>query len=316
MANTDFPESGPEPGAKHSAAHQPSPTSNIAADYVWWRWQALKLLFKAGPWLTGAILIITSLVLAVGVQDRPAGWSLFALEKASVLTITGSILASGLFFTLYTLISIVRRSEGDALRSYWEMMHDGCGVKGWLDVRGSPLTYEKCIGRAKTRVWAIGMTNLSFFSNHNERIKDLLESRQVDVRVAFWDPRSRIVRGASSDLNLHLLDIQSSLEGEAERGETWERTIRDRYTPLLKAVEQGSVRGKLRVYYLTMPTNFSCLVVDDDVFFFPFLSRTQSWQQPILHASASAGVGAKIIDHLNLILGSRFADLQAEVHGG
>jgi len=62
------------------------------------------------------------------------------------------------------------------------------------------------------------------------------------------------------------------------------------------------MKGQWRIANVSCVTNFTCMIVDDDVFFFPFLSGPDSTNNPTVWCSATHGVGRAIVDHIEKLL--------------
>jgi hypothetical protein len=69
----------------------------------------------------------------------------------------------------------------------------------------------------------------------------------------------------------------------------------------------------MSVFYWSLPTNFSCMVVDSSVFFFPYLAAGESWQQPMLYTSSQTGIGENIVKHLTKIFNSQFSIMKQNI---
>ena len=157
--------------------------------------------------------------------------------------------------------------------------------------------YRRVVATARTRIWAIGMTNKHFVEQHLDTVLEVVESRSVDFVLAFWDPES-LVTMSNGGRPWSIVELQSCIEGAADGSEQWARVVKDREVRVVERVEQLSrLRGTVRILRVTLPTSISCLVVDDSVFFFPFLARADSTNDPAIYRSAEGTVGSALVEH-------------------
>jgi hypothetical protein len=197
---------------------------------------------------------------------------------------------------------------------YYDQMANDHGFKDAFRQRGSSdivQLYKDIITGARQRVWAFGMSNRNFFDQHESTIISLIQNRTIDVVIAFWNPYAQIsVVNAPASFParkpLGLLETQSRLEDAA--GTDWASVIEDRQREFLSKVDLlRSRKGQLRIAYLTIPTNITCLVVDDELFFFPFLAGVDSTSNPTIRCSANTGLGECITSHFQKLLANDFA---------
>jgi hypothetical protein len=204
--------------------------------------------------------------------------------------------------------------------------------------------YKKAIARARKRIWAVGMSNRNFSRQHIGTILDLLKRNpSLDVVITFWNPdaylsieansRTRhgestrlqsegrppgllvtdptVIRsgqGSSSadlaGLRLPVFVVQAMLE---ERAPDSAKEIRDRQDELKNLIEKerSLIQGNLRILSLSMVTYISCMIIDQDVFFFPYLSGDDSNGSPMIYCDSSRGIGEQVAGHIDNILNNR-----------
>lgn len=282
---------------------------DIAKSYTSRWWTAYYFLLKASPWLASIFLIVISGLVIYIIQDKKDDWQFLGVQKISAIAVVASITASAIFFGLYTFISLMQRVDQDSIKDYFKHMLIESGIKDVFSQRGdSAITkkYAKAIASAQHRIWAFGMSNQSFFMHHKTELLKLLETINIEIRICFWDPKS-IVQFHNGNQK-HLIDIQNILEGQTAKGEIWANDIETRANSFIdQASKINPLKGTYEIKYLTLPTNISCLLVDDELFFFPFLSGKNSTQQPMLHISAACALGKSLVTHLDSLFNSVFS---------
>ena len=274
------------------------------------RWRFFSFLLDQAPWHATFILLIISFLSAWAIQSQIDQWTFWGLNKQTTLAVAGSVFAASIFYVLQRVVVAIKNSEELMHKEYYRQLHEQYGVKEAFVSRGDEnikLTYDDLISKATTRVWAIGMSNKCFHERHRKTVQKLLCSRSVDIRVVFWDPQSSIIRPGTDNLEMRILDIQNTLEGNTKIEDKWIDDIESRYKSLFDGISADEIRGKMSVHYWSLPTNFSCMVVDTSVFFFPYLAAGESWQQPMLYSSSQTGIGKNIVKHLDKIFESQFS---------
>lgn len=250
--------------------------------------------------LTG---IISYLIFCLGEYSQD--FSFLSIPKATWVAVTASVLASTLFFCIQSVINYLRDGKDDTYKYVYEKMVDGFGVKEIYDQRGSTdiqEQYKSRIAASTRRVWAFGMTNRHFVDQHFEKLEDLLVNRDVDVLISFWNPAAYLVDESTGDKN-NILEIQQKLESNLTYDADWKNAIEKVQERLVGRVKKlTNIKGALRVANITTPCNFSCLIVDDDIFFFPFLAGPESTNDPMLHCTTTIGIGNAIFNHFNKLV--------------
>ncbi|VTR94012.1 unnamed protein product [Gemmata massiliana] len=87
--------------------------------------------------------------------------------------------------------------------------------------------------------------------------------------VAFWDPDAILRTPCRPTPERSILEVQAALEQTT--GAEWGKQIDNSEAALIRHFPAGATRhGNLQMLRLASVTNFSCPIVDDNVFFFPF----------------------------------------------
>lgn len=249
--------------------------------------------------LTG---IISYLIFCLGEYSRE--FSFLSIPKATWVAVTASVLASTLFFCIQSLINYLRDGEICTYKHFYERIIDGFGVKEIYDQRGCSEikeVYKLQISESTKRIWAFGMTNRHFVDQHFNKIIELITSKDIDVLITYWNPSAYLV-DESNGKKSHILEIQQKLEGNAAYDADWKKSIEKDQARLIERVSKlAGTKGTLRVANITTPSNFSCLIIDDDIFFFPFLAGPESTNDPMLYCSGSVGIGKAIFTHFSKI---------------
>ena len=259
----------------------------------------LWMLIRALPWSAAALVSGGSYLLLLTVSSKPAVWMVAGLSKETVVRVAGSMFASALFFFLIQLLLALRTAPKEADHAYFAQMNVEHGVKNVFVQRGGKealSAYEKALQTASHRIWAVGLSNRRFLNHQIDALHAALTRarKHIDVKVVFADPDCRLRIGTRE---ISILDVQTHLEDKTEAAVDWHTVINDGIDRL-RRLPTGPGAGHLSVYLLRSPCFFTCLVVDDEVFFFPMVARAGSSQDPTIHVCAKGPLGTSIIDHL------------------
>jgi hypothetical protein len=95
--------------------------------------------------------------------------------------------------------------------------------------------------------------------------------------------------------------VQATLEGRAP-GTAQE--IRKRQSDIRERIEKekSQIKGNIKIINLSMVTYISCMIMDRDVFFFPYLCGADSNDSPMFYCDATRGVGEQIYLHVKKLL--------------
>ncbi len=269
------------------------------------------VVVRASPWLAAGLALGIALIVAY-VCDQQGDARVLGFKPTTAVAIAGSLLASALFGFTSLAVSALRRGHEAGYQRLREAVADAGGIEYVFDERGGGRArqqYDQLIDGARSRVWAIGMTLEGFTEQHADRIANLVGLGLVqDVKIAFWHPGVELV---SDNFRRNILDIQQALEtGNAPRGnDSWSDEVEARVQRIRSVVPWCNPRrGRFSVHYLRLATNVTCLVIDDRVFFFPFVSGAPSHAHPTIEAHARYGIGKAIVSHYERVLkDSQFA---------
>jgi hypothetical protein len=263
------------------------------------------------------------------------------LSKAAWLGICGSIFASTVFWGVQAIIALFSKAKRDSYELTYRLLVEDIGLNTVYMLKGGDQAceeYRKAIGRARKRIWAFGMSNRNFSRQHIGTILDLLKRNpSLDVVIAFWNPDAYLcieanskeqhkgvpqrplagdsakgkpdqllstIPAAAPNISLPVFVVQAMLE---ERAPDSAKEIRDRQNELKELIERESslIQGNLRILNLSMVTYISCMIIDQDVFFFPYLSGDDSNGSPMIYCDSSRGVGEQVAGHIDNILNNR-----------
>jgi len=270
-------------------------------------WKSLRFLINRSNIV---LLIVTALIsfLVFKLAELSGQQGTFlALSKASWLSVTASMFAATLFLFLQSFMNLINSAEDNIYRIKYDEFVEKFKLKQIFPQRGSTDIldiYKTLTGNAEKRIWAIGMTNRHFMTQHRENMTKALRDKPIDIIIAFWNPTTSlnsIINGEQKSHNM--LDIQYHLEDGAPANSSWEETIKNRQREFRDHIKRNSpIKGELRIVNLSHPTNFTCFVIDDELFFFPFLSGPESTNDPTIQCCINDGVGKRIYDHFARIL--------------
>jgi hypothetical protein len=232
-------------------------------------------------------------------------------SKNSWLSVTASMFAATLFLFLQSFMNLINSTEDNLYKLKYEEFVETFKLKEIFPQRGSidiVNLYQKLTKKAEKRIWAIGMTNRHFIDQHKDSITKALQNHNIDIVIAFWNPTSTIESIINGKQKKHnMLDIQYALEDAASSNTNWEDSIKERQRKFKNHIEENSpLKGELRIVDLSHPTNFTCFVIDDELFFFPFLSGPESTNDPTIHCNITDGIGKRIYDHFDRVLNGNF----------
>jgi len=320
--------------------------------YVYLMWRSLRGLITFSSFAIVLLMTIFSVFVLVYAESLAAdpqrmNDKILWLSKAAWLGICGSIFASTVFWGVQGIIALFSKAKRDTYELTYKLLVEDIGLNTVYMLKGGDQAceeYKKAIARARKRIWAVGMSNRNFSRQHVGTILDLLKRNPtLDVVIAFWNPDAylsietygkaqpeerrsagdsikiksdqvAVSVAASPTLKLPVFVAQSMLE---ERAPDSAKEIRDRQNELknLIAKESSLIRGNLRIVNLSMVTYISCMIIDQDVFFFPYLSGDDSNGSPMIYCDSSRGVGQQVAGHIDNILNNgRFAVFRQEYY--
>lgn len=272
---------------------------------------------RASSWVVALFLCLAATLFTVWVQAETQSFRLFGMSRVTLLAVGSSMLASTIFWILHELLSLLKTTPEKVESEYFERLQKSAGIHSVHPQRGgedAQRAYSRMIARARNRIWAVGMTNGAFVDQHFEKlISRCRERRGIDARICYWDYECQL--NLPSGKTIELFEAQERLEkGVETSGVEWNAKMREQLGKVLGRLDsEDDLRSAIRVFLFAIPTNISVLVVDDDLFFFPFLSNSASNFDPHIHCSASCGVGGRIVGHYEKIMGKSHGGLCREI---
>jgi hypothetical protein len=228
------------------------------------------------------------------------------MSKDVTLRLAGSLLSSAVFLFLVQVVTAIREAPSSAESEYFKSMHDRFGIREAFEHRGEPVTldrYQKALQRASRRIWAIGMTNRRFVSSHADAVQQALRrSSGMDVKLIFTDETLVL---AWDEGSINAVALQTQLEDKAPGADS--PKYLSSFVQQFKAAHGSGDIGRLQILKLRSSCQFTCFVIDDDVFFFPMLARHGSAQDPTLLVDANGLLGEALLHHFEGLFRSESA---------
>lgn len=250
------------------------------------------------------VLFLLALLIIVGIQDTEDNSRIWNFEKAVALSIMVSIAASAIFFFIVEFFRFLfDRALSKELQKL-KMLEETHGIEKIYLSKSEPEVindYKSTISNAKKRIWALGLSNNQFVEQHLASIKDRMHKHNdLDVRVVFFDPDARVSRKEEIvDYPLvNLFDYPHNIY-ESNKREY------DIYKFSKKITSDKEVQVK--AYFALIPSYFSMMVVDDKVFFFPFLVLPEdASSNPVMVINANTKFGNRLVDHVEHLTSNSF----------
>jgi hypothetical protein len=248
--------------------------------------------------LTAIIAFFVFLVI-----ERDHAQSIWGVSRDSWQSVATSILAAAIFLFIQWIITLLQETEPILYKNSWNEFVNTFGLKKIYNQRGSreiQKLYSKLIQNAKYRIWAFGMTNKHFVHQHKDQVLKKLLKQNIDVVIGFWDPNT-VITNSKTQISKPIIDIQNYIENNTE-SKNLQVIIEKRQKEFIKDLQKHKVKGTLKIINISIPSNISCLIIDDDVFFFPFLSGPDSTNDPIINCCLENGIGKSVFEHFDQVL--------------
>lgn len=263
-------------------------------------------------WFAIVITLLIALLFLAATASGDQATLVVGFSKATWAAVAGSVFAASLFLSVQSIIDAIKEAAPTLYKKFYDSMVHDIGLKGIYEVRGSKTNeiYKSLITKAEKRIWAIGMTNRHFIDNHQSAIVHLICNKPIEVIVAFWDPGAKLeINSSGKRTSQSIIESQLNFEhGTVNSATHWAATIKKRQNELLTVVKQAkATNGELTIMNLAVVTNISCLIIDDDVFFFPFLAAIESTDGPMIHVTANDKLGQPIVKHFEALFNSKIA---------
>lgn len=256
----------------------------------------LELLITYENVILTILLVLITIILAL-VNIQPDTFKVASFKKETIISILSSIIASFIFFLLYELISSIRKSKVKLFEDF--------GLKNIFHQRlDAQYLYAESIKNSKERIWAIGMTNNKFITQHSDLLNERLrKSKNLTVKIIFWNCNSTL---GNHKLHKQICCIQKAIEEkslnqlESANCEDTASTIDNRVKSLGEKID-NAFHSRVEIGFLSIPTSFSCLITDKDTYFFPFLAHSSSHETPMLHCESNKNLGESISKHFEVL---------------
>ena len=145
------------------------------------------IIFIASGWLT---------VIAASQTSANPNHTQFGIPTSIWIGILGSISASGIFFTISETLRWIFESTVSRNYKRLRFYEDTVGIKEFYSQKGSEKAnkdYKRAIAAARHRVWAFGISNGEFISEHLAGLIDRKKRfPQLDICICFVDPQTNI----------------------------------------------------------------------------------------------------------------------------
>jgi hypothetical protein len=273
---------------------------NIAKFAVFLFWASLERI-RYLPFVIVIIMIITIMALIIpSIQEKK-----FILYNDINLTLSiiSSILAGAIIFLIvefFSRVFIAGKKESSEI--YYDKLFIEQGLESIFSSRGINQVYKDKILKARYRIWAVGMTNGNLIAHQLDNIINRISIiENIEVVISFWSESSSFKKTYNNQKEISIINQQLLIEDGKEISQ---KLIRDRYSKIEKEYKDSKnpKSGRLKIVEMTLPSNFTCFIIDDDVFFFPFLSTVESTSSPTILSNINRGVGNEIFKHVEKVL--------------
>jgi hypothetical protein len=279
-------------------------------------WQLLRQSIDKIKIITIILCVLIPFLLVWGIESRSAPFC--GINADSWRAVAGSIFAASLFLTIQSFIFYLKDTKESLYKKQYDKIIEENGIKSIYTQRGGNDVigiYENLIKNSERRIWAIGMTNNHFCKQHFDKILDKMDTNKssgktIDVVISFWNPNISFYDDDKKERLHKIIDVQHIIEGNNGK----QHDIKDKIYKLIEKVEKRKLKGTFKIVYTSLPSNFTCFIIDDDVFFFPFLSGPDSTNDPTIHCDASKGIGKSITAHIEKIIEPTYSDFTSIVY--
>jgi len=260
------------------------------------------------------IFTILLFLYAHSLDDTSILWSITAGAWKSV---TGSILAATIYALITWIIEMIQSAKETLTNEYHTNIAINQGVRTIFSQKGSEEAldvYETNLKQAKNKIWAFGMTNSNLVYQHLDIFIGLISKQNIDIVIVFWSPYSKLLTPKHSTKERPIISVQEMIESESPNLSTNVKHVVDRQKSIIDRVSKiSNKKGRLRIINISVVNNFSTFVIDDHVFFFPFLHGPHSNNEPIIYCDADKGMGKKIVLHCSMLLDSKISSEVCEL---
>ena len=246
------------------------------------------VVFVLSGWLT---------VVAVSTLETSPDYTVLGVPIDAWIGTLGSISASGIFFSVSEALRWT--FDANVSRNY-ERLHfyeHVVGIRDYFSQKGSDDAredYRKAIAAARHRVWAFGISNGEFITEH---LAGLIAKKKrtpaFDVCICFVDPDTKITNTqlqVPCDLTqVWLFDITRDA-GSADNSSR----VRKRVTSAVDQIAASHV--DIAIKFVSTAGYVSAMVVDDVIYVFPFTAlSTDNTRTPYLKLVATSQMGQRFL---------------------
>lgn len=253
------------------------------------------LVFVTSGWLT---------VVSVIALSEDSTHQVMGIPTSIWIGTLGSISASGIFFTISEALrwlfdSTVSRNY-QRLRFYEETV----GIKDFFSQKGGESAnsdYRQAIASAKHRVWAFGISNGEFLTEHFDKLIEKKKRQPaLDVCISFVDPETKVILPGQGD-HTSLSQIQLyDLTRDGSRTSDDSSRVSNRIEEVMSSIQGAGITFDIR---LVSPAGYlSAMVVDDTIYMFPFTAVSKdNTRTPYLKVSTGSQIGGAMLGYLEAV---------------
>ncbi len=246
--------------------------------------------------VTLLLLIILACLFFLADKMGPNAFTIFT-------AIICSIVASIIILIIYNLIDKKKETIIDIYNKF--------GLTNLYEKKTDAVAdFNKALKKCKQRVWAIGITNKAFIKQQKNSFNNLIENNcSIDIKIVFWDDCSKIVK--NNEVNKSIIDVQLALENQLSISCFNDIREQNLYIDIISTLKEinneikEEFKKNIEIGFITSPSNFSCLVIDDNIFFYPFLSTGESNLTPMISCDADGIIGKSILEHYEYLFKSK-----------
>ncbi|MFW2516357.1 hypothetical protein [Aliarcobacter butzleri] len=219
-------------------------------------------------------------------------------DNSLEISVLASMIASIVILLFYRFFDAKDKINIDIFEKF--------GVKDLYSKKTEAVSdFTNSIKKAKKRVWAIGMTNGAFIREQQDHIaNNLKKNDRLDVKIIYWDDCTKVIK---QDNNKSIIDIQKALESQLSINCLNDINDGNSMKEIQDSIKQLKTKisvehqERIEIGFLSIPSSFSCLLIDDDLYFFPFLCGRESNIAPMIRCDAQKDIGQPIVKHFEHI---------------
>jgi len=269
-------------------------------------WGILGTMFEKSKLISLFVIGLIAMLIFLLAASYKGTESFLGIPIFSWIGVAGSVLAAFIFSLLVWIIELLGQAKTRFHEEYYNSIGRTQGVKDVISQRGDDNTvnlYSKCLKKARTRAWAIGMSNNHLVRQHTDVFLELIQSHEIDIVIVFWSPFTKLLTPKHPVNQRCVLAAQEMIENEVPTDTNWETIIQGRQDDLKRVIGTAlNIRGRFRIINISGVTNFSCFILDDEVFFFPFLRGPDSTNEPTIRCDATLGIGKRVMEHIDRLI--------------